>query len=158
MKEAGSLSRQPPSTWRALILVWLCFFSSAKAADPAATGPLTQIDSLRWHHRIVLVMASPHPKEDIATLRRNASENDDRQLLWFVLEDGGVVSNYPGVIAPALRSALNSRFGADTAVLLIGKDGGVKARESRLDLEGIYARIDAMPMRIREMREGRNSR
>jgi hypothetical protein len=38
------------------------------------------------------------------------------------------------------------------AMLLIGKDGGVKSREPSLDLDAIFGRIDAMPMRIREMR------
>ncbi|WP_349559152.1 DUF4174 domain-containing protein [Marinobacter sp. NFXS9] len=37
-------------------------------------------------------------------------------------------------------------------VLLIGKDGGIKSRESSLDLDAVFRRIDAMPMRIREMR------
>jgi hypothetical protein len=35
---------------------------------------------------------------------------------------------------------------------LIGKDGGIKSRESSLDLDAIFRRIDGMPMRIREMR------
>ncbi|WP_242674565.1 DUF4174 domain-containing protein [Marinobacter halodurans] len=35
---------------------------------------------------------------------------------------------------------------------MIGKDGGIKSRESSLDLDAVFRRIDAMPMRIREMR------
>lgn len=38
-------------------------------------------------------------------------------------------------------------------VLLIGKDGGIKSREPSLNLEGIFRRIDAMPMRRQEMRQ-----
>ncbi|WP_246180249.1 DUF4174 domain-containing protein [Marinobacter changyiensis] len=37
-------------------------------------------------------------------------------------------------------------------VLLIGKDGGIKSREASLNLNGIFRRVDAMPMRMREMR------
>lgn len=37
-------------------------------------------------------------------------------------------------------------------VRLIGKDGGIKSREASLNLNGIFSRIDAMPMRMREMR------
>jgi hypothetical protein len=35
--------------------------------------------------------------------------------------------------------------------LLIGKDGGIKARADDLDLAALFERIDAMPMRRREM-------
>ncbi|MFP3977526.1 MULTISPECIES: DUF4174 domain-containing protein [Marinobacter] len=38
------------------------------------------------------------------------------------------------------------------AMLLIGKDGGIKSCESSLNLNAVFRRIDAMPMRIREMR------
>ena len=39
-------------------------------------------------------------------------------------------------------------------IVLIGKDGGVKLRsKTPLDVETLYAVIDAMPMRRREMRD-----
>ena len=38
-------------------------------------------------------------------------------------------------------------------VILIGKDGGIKSRFDRLDLEAIFSDIDAMPMRQYEMQQ-----
>lgn len=36
--------------------------------------------------------------------------------------------------------------------MIIGRDGGVKARYESLDLDAVFAVIDTMPMRIQEMR------
>jgi hypothetical protein len=41
---------------------------------------------------------------------------------------------------------------AGTAVLLIGKDGNLKARSTDLDLEATFDLIDQMPMRREELR------
>ncbi len=44
--------------------------------------------------------------------------------------------------------------GRETVILLVGKDGGVKERWSEaVAPEKVFALIDAMPMRQREMRE-----
>ena len=55
--------------------------------------------------------------------------------------------------APELRS----RYGVSRdsfALLLVGKDGGVKlARSEPMALDEIFALVDSMPMRRREMRE-----
>lgn len=48
---------------------------------------------------------------------------------------------------------LLDKAGSEDRVLLIGKDGGIKSREPSLNPDGIFRRIDAMPMRRREMRE-----
>ncbi|WP_228705789.1 DUF4174 domain-containing protein [Marinobacter sp. es.048] len=42
-------------------------------------------------------------------------------------------------------------------MLLIGKDGGIKSRESSLNLDAIFRRIDAMPMRSREVRTNQSN-
>jgi len=40
----------------------------------------------------------------------------------------------------------------EVSVVLIGKDGGIKQRSQGLDVAGIFALIDTMPMRKREKR------
>ena len=62
--------------------------------------------------------------------------------------DGNVVDTNQ---AQRLRSALG--IGANSfSVVLIGKDGGEKLRVNDVpDLQAIYAVIDGMPMRGREM-------
>lgn len=52
----------------------------------------------------------------------------------------------------ALLAALGARASGPATIVLVGKDGGIKRRWSRLRLDGILAAIDAMPMRRQEMR------
>ena len=52
----------------------------------------------------------------------------------------------------ALLAALGRRADGPSATVLVGKDGGVKLRRSRLSVAEICAAIDAMPMRRQEMR------
>ena len=66
----------------------------------------------------------------------------------------GLVSNQATVSDGVERDVneLLAKVRSEDRVLLIGKDGGMKSRESSLDLDAIFRRIDAMPMRKREMR------
>ena len=73
---------------------------------------------------------------------------------------------YPSLDDEALESngvrRLSERFGmvgGRVAVVLIGKDGGVKLRrEGEIDLDEIFERIDGMPMRRNEMRRSQSPR
>lgn len=64
-----------------------------------------------------------------------------------------MLSNYPDDLGDALAQYLDERYfdRFDARAFLIGKDGGLKSCEPDLDLPSIFARIDAMPMRRREM-------
>ncbi|MEO0602488.1 MAG: DUF4174 domain-containing protein, partial [Myxococcota bacterium] len=69
---------------------------------------------------------------------------DDRRLLIF---------EFPGDRASDLRRRFDVAPEA-FAVILVGLDGGEKRREAEpLDAPGLFATIDAMPMRARELRE-----
>lgn len=74
-----------------------------------------------------------------------------------LLEDGtGDAAGEP-VSAEAAVSAKREHGVEDGrfAVALVGKDGGVKFRaDEPVPAREIFGRIDAMPMRRREMREG----
>ena len=92
------------------------------------TGAASEIalEELRWKHRILLVF----PGAEAAP------------------------TNSEYVIDPTQRRKLIARYAGDApVVVLIGKDGGVKEVDSDLDLARTFARIDAMPMRRREMAE-----
>lgn len=70
------------------------------------------------------------------------------------MRDQGLLrTNYPGAIEARLKQELEQRFfsRSDAVVFLIGKDGGLKASAGELDLPALFERIDAMPMRRREM-------
>lgn len=57
---------------------------------------------------------------------------------------------------------LRSRYGVaevETAILLVGKDGGIKLRRNGvLEPRDLFGLIDTMPMRQREMRTDSTSR
>ena len=74
-----------------------------------------------------------------------------------IAADRVTINNHdtPNLKAPELRNRYNVSAG-DAAVLLVGKDGGVKIRQAHaLSAETLFTTIDAMPMRQREMRESR---
>ena len=123
------------------------------------------LDRYRWQHRLLLLFA---PQEDTPgyaaaaeDIQRHSEGILDRDLVVFhVLEDGA--SRVDGRrLSDAEARQLRDRFEIDpgrfTAVL-IGKDGGVKlVRRDSVDLQAVFDRIDAMPMRQREMREKQSS-
>jgi hypothetical protein len=113
-------------------------------------APLRSLAALRWQHRIIVVDAQI--PDAVARLQAERPAIDERDILWFVLDQGRVWTNYPGPVDTAFTDALaQSVSQADSPVLLIGKDGGLKARADQLDLPALFARIDTMPMRRREM-------
>ncbi|PTB94566.1 hypothetical protein C9993_03125 [Marinobacter sp. Z-F4-2] len=115
---------------------------------------MNKLSDYQWKNRLILVKAEDEDASEIETLRSAGSEVDDRDIVWFVHTGSDVASNQKS-LSSSLESdvrALLEESRSDEKVLLIGKDGGIKSRESSLDLDAIFRRIDAMPMRIREMR------
>ncbi|MDK8463458.1 DUF4174 domain-containing protein [Marinobacter sp. SS13-12] len=115
---------------------------------------MNRLSDYQWKNRLILVQAADENASEIETLRSAWAEVDDRDIVWFVNTGSDVVSNQKA-LSSRLESdvkALLEESRSDERVLLIGKDGGIKSRESSLDLHTIFRRIDAMPMRIREMR------
>lgn len=136
------------------LLVAVVAASTPVSAEPTRQSPerpLGDLEPLRWQHRIILV--DGRVPDAIARLRAEQPAIDERHVVWFVLAQGQVQSNYPGPLGPGLAAALEQQHlsQSDAAVLLIGKDGGIKARANDLDLAALFERIDAMPMRRREM-------
>jgi hypothetical protein len=107
--------------------------------DPA------ELSNWRWENRLLFVIGGGQDDaafdDQIERLRADPSGLRDRDLIVFTDPEG--------------RSALSREFDAEGfAVVLVGKDGGVKRRETApLALDSLYSTIDAMPMRRREMRE-----
>ena len=120
----------------------------------AAAPVLSDIASLEWKNRIVLV-SEPHDAEDsLRRFEQQRAEIDDRHIIWFIVQDDRTLTNYPGGLSDDFVPNIRARLGpAPGAVTLIGKDGGIKSRSDHLDLETIFADIDVMPMRRREMQQ-----
>ena len=127
----------------------------------AGTNPLS---AYRWEHRLLVVYA-PDTEAGRAALRTfRASLDDrmqdvlDRDLLIVPVGDlprpGDALRPAVEVGAPG-RSQVRRRFGLEgreVQLLLIGKDGEMKARQSgaTIDLDRVFELIDSMPMRRAE--------
>lgn len=113
----------------------------------------TGISDFRWEKRLLVVSGASE-----ALVEKLDSEEDglfERDLQVFILSGKGK-TEYP--VKPKLADEFARRLSPDPEkpmVYLIGKDGRTTL-EWPLDefsFKKLYARIDAMPMRQREMRE-----
>ncbi len=134
------------------------FILFIQATTAAQANPLSQF---RWKHRPLLIFATdaddPNAQKTRRALDDSACELQDRDMLiGWILEHGERrlgESSIDSTMADALRSRLRIREG-DFAAVLIGKDGGVKARYAKApDLSEVFSLIDGMPMRRSEMRQ-----
>lgn len=141
-----------------LLAVVMPFKSQSIPVDPE---PLS---TYRWTHRL-LVIHVPDTEPGRATLEAFRTSLDDlmddvldRDLLIVQVGD---LPHAGHALQPAIdlgapeRVAVRRRLGLQgrgAQLVLIGKDGGVKARQSGdvFDLAGLLALIDGMPMRRAE--------
>ena len=137
-------------------IVWGCKPSSpSKDTVPVAWN----MDDYAWSHRPLLVFADDEDSEALAeqraVLREAADGLDERHML--VVEVVGKSVKADGLRVATDVDELKKRYGVDLsqplAVLLIGKDTGVKLRRTRpVAMEEVFGLIDSMPMRRQEMR------
>ncbi len=116
---------------------------------------MNNLGDYQWKNRLILVQAAPETEGAVDAFKEARLEVDDRDIIWFVKTGSGLVSNQATVSGGVERDVTEilEKARSEDRVLLIGKDGGIKSREPSLNLDGIFRRIDAMPMRRREMRE-----
>lgn len=102
------------------------------------------LSELKWKKRVIVLLAEandPHFLEQRGRLEKEAGALRERDLV--VVEETS-----PGPLHA--RYDLKSGFVA----ILIGKDGGEKWRSTRpFEPREVFALIDTMPMRAREVRE-----
>jgi hypothetical protein len=133
----------------------------------------SMMDAYRWKNRPLVVFA-PSGDDDryhtqIGNLRQMGEEFADRDMV-VIHGFGGTgrgavqssVESFSGgewqrqPIAPGAEQELRDRYGSGSEfeVILVGKDGGVKLRSDEpVAAEELFALIDSMPMRRREMQE-----
>ena len=144
----------------------LALLSAVTLLTPLSARPDPDpLSAYRWTTRL-LVLYVPDTQAGRATLRSFRTSLDDRMedvldrdLLVVPVGDlprpGDALRPAVEVGAPG-RSQVRRRFGLEgreVQLLLIGKDGGMKARQSEgtLDLDRVFELIDSMPMRRAEM-------
>ncbi len=136
---------------------------SVEALTQAEDSAAPTLEEARWTHRLIAVVAAdpddPRVKAVRDAFRARADEVSDRKLrLVTVLGDPEDGMQVAGVDAPAnaLVDAWSITPGTAFQAVLVGLDGGVKAKTpDAVDLDAWFARIDAMPMRMEELRRRR---
>ena len=121
----------------------------------------SQVDSLkdfRWKNRILLIKTDVDVGTYLNQIEGASLEIADRDILWFLISNDATQTNYSNQLEDNFsETILNRYFGnANTQVVLIGKDGGVKDASEELNLSELFALIDGMPMRRAELREDLN--
>ena len=126
--------------------------------NPAPEDQDNWFENVRWNHRL-LVVSGPTAVIDDQLAAGKAAESGylDRQLL---LIDAGkkLALMSVGNAGPLPDAAVfRRRYGMPDKtfqVVLVGKDGRVKERRNEVfPTAELFDIIDAMPMRMREMRE-----
>ncbi|MEM7655250.1 MAG: DUF4174 domain-containing protein [Bacteroidota bacterium] len=123
--------------------------------------PDSHLAAYRWEQRLVLVFApdDSHPQfsQQMQEVQRETAEWQDRDLGVFQLWPKGGLTPEQEALNREQSQRLYRQYGVvpgEFVVILIGKDGGEKARrkDEILSNETLFPIIDAMPMRRSEMR------
>ncbi|MEM6427804.1 MAG: DUF4174 domain-containing protein [Deinococcota bacterium] len=125
------------------------------------------LQQYQWQYRLLLIFA---PNEDDAQYKQQVeawqAQQDallDRDMLVFHVFGAGESwleqpSQSPHMLTAGQSAQLHTQFDVsedDFALVLIGKDGGVKRRETApTNLADVFTQVDSMPMRQREMQQG----
>lgn len=139
---------------------------AAFAGTGMTSAAADSLAGLKGEKRALLLFAKSRSDasfdKQLEILRERRPDLAERDLL--VLATQGTQDTIPAIGYTALPSGtardLRERFQPSTkglTVILIGKDGGEKGRWSQLvEPDEIFALIDAMPMRQREIGEATN--
>lgn len=119
------------------------------------------IDSFKWKNRILLLKDSHFNsgklQEQLKVLQSNPEKLQDRDILIFILSDEAVFDTAKS--KTKLQSWLIiEEFGLKDfqGLILLGKDGGVKLKESFVvSPNSIFNLIDSMPMRRAEIKSSK---
>ncbi|SIN89340.1 DUF4174 domain-containing protein [Vannielia litorea] len=144
----------PLGSTRYPLALTLAFAAAGMGAGPSDADGLARdlapgADALapwRWQKRPVVIFAEhpddPQLDQALAALASVRAALADRDIVVLTDTD------------PRAATALRQRFAPEGfAMLLFGKDGGLKLRSGQaIAPETLFATIDAMPMRRQEMR------
>jgi len=152
-----------------LILISLSLLAMAQSqtndtrSESSCIGQEISLDQFRWENRIIVLFAPDSGIDAYQTQMNKFSALEeqllDRDLILISLFDnecstlnGKTISDSS---AKSIRDGL-SHSDQTYSIFLIGKDGGVKLRRNGvLEPEELFRVIDRMPMRQREIREGK---
>ena len=117
-------------------------------------------DAFQWKNRILVIYSNE--SSNLLTSQKQyyvdgKTDYEERDLIVFVLTDetlNYIDNSAASIDAIDVRNFLNISEKDTFNVSLIGKDGGIKLQQNTLlTNKKLFATIDAMPMRKREMRK-----
>lgn len=118
------------------------------------------LEQYHWENRIVLLFGSGADQDiekQIAELESDPEGISDRDLLIFHIGQEVNLLNDDASHADVTAEQFRARYKVpknEFRYILLGKDGGVKySKKEFVPNRKLFAIIDAMPMRQREMRE-----
>ena len=137
----------------------LAMSSIAVGGPPRADA--AELSDYLWQKRPLLLFApsddDPMLAETLSRIGASRCDVLDRDMVIGVVVPEGASTLDGQAINADQAQQLAARYGIDPntfSALLIGKDGSEKLRVSEVpDLKMVFAVIDGMPMRIREMND-----
>jgi hypothetical protein len=114
-----------------------------------------QLGDFRWQYRILLLMDpynNPDCKRQLQLLKEHSAELQERDILLFIFNGKSLHDEIGNPTPVSFREIPDLTF---EGIILIGKDGGVKLKKKFFQPPAyIFERIDTMPLRRAELREG----
>lgn len=118
-----------------------------------STNQLANLEPLEWKNRIIIANAVENPQPLIEQFEKQTAGINERVIVWFIIQPKQVLTNFQGTLAEMFANNIQTTYQLKQGeVVLIGKDGGIKSSRQYLDLPATFGEIDAMPMRVQEMR------
>jgi hypothetical protein len=123
---------------------------------PLQKDNILDLKDYEWSYRLICIETNNHVEADnqLSLFKKSIKENKERKLKFLVK-----ISNqfYEGLELRKVDQIKNFPIklkNQSYAMTLIGLDGGIKNRWFELvDASEIYQKIDAMPMRISEIKQ-----
>lgn len=139
-------------SWIILILSFFCMSVAVSQDNP--------FGAYQWQYRILIIYTADNSTEEylgqVQEFTQNREAFAERDLVVFLVHSDELVAltkqpERPTISASSVKTALGITKDDKFQVVLIGKDGGTKLRESRLvSSQRLFTLIDGMPMRRSE--------
>ena len=128
----------------------------------ALMGSAQDLSKHRWENRLILLLTEDENnstfQSQLAEFRKDLTGLNERRLIIYQVMPGEFKTGLNGDDKIKSDRLYNDYKKTDSGfeVVLLGLDGGIKLQQGELlQLERLYAIIDAMPMRRREIEGGK---
>jgi hypothetical protein len=130
----------------------------------AGVASSQNIESHRWKNRLVLIVTNDtvnkNYNKQIEEFNKHLEGIEERKIVVYHITPEKFKSGLSDEKWQVAKTDYDKYKETDSQmeIILLGLDGGVKLREAEfLSCKKLFGTIDAMPMRIQEMRRNKNS-